>query len=194
MITLSSTIQSLMSGGFFGYFYLVDIKDVNGVVWKRVTSHSHNITLSDSRTFVADGTLMNIDPPQVSATVGKDEYKILFADPTFLQGAQVDLGLVGYLVEVRMGFLDIDSTPITDIDNTFFVYAGRISGSGYIIKTEVLGEALLQLSCSNPMGDLDFKKFIYLSKDFIRGRNPNDACCDSIYNGSQAVSLKWGKA
>ena len=40
--------------------------------------------------------------------------------------------------------------------------------------------------------ELDMKKGLYLSKDKVRGRNPDDSSCDRVYDGSGAT-LKWGK-
>jgi hypothetical protein len=40
---------------------------------------------------------------------------------------------------------------------------------------------------------LEMKSGILLTKDSVRKRNPKDSCCDTLYDGSATLVLKWGK-
>ena len=194
MIILSPNIQGIVATGASDYFYLVDIKHENGTVWKRVTSHNHNINLSDGRVFLADGTLAKVDPPKITTSVGKDEYTVIFVDSFFAEGAPIDAGIINYKVEIRMGFLNALGEPFLNIVDTLLVYGGKVSETNYMIRTEAQGEVALQIKCASPMADLDLKKCLYFSKDAVRSRNPIDSCADDVYSGSSIIALKWGKA
>lgn len=190
MITVTARMKELMEQVPMEPFYMVEI----GTVY-RTTSFYSDITLSDSRVFASDGKLVYLDPPRLSTSVDREQYKIQLADPEFMLGAYADQGLTGMSVEVRAGFVDkLTNLPETNIENTLLIYGGTIDGTSYNTDVRIIGENLLSITCSSPMADLDMKKRIFLSKDFIRNRNPDDACCDQIYEGSGAIRLKWGRA
>lgn len=193
MITFSSNILNLIIANEIDFFALVKIVDEDNVNWKTVTSHHAIVILSDSTVYTADGTLLGLSPPQTSTNVNREQFKIQFADPAFLQTGAADFGLIGHRVTVRLGFLDINGVPYTNILDTALIYSGKVDSTSYLIKTEERGDSILQIVCSSPMSDLDLKKYIFLSRDFIRGRNQNDSSCDMIYGGSGTLQLKWGK-
>jgi len=174
------------------YFHCVKIIDNNSAVWKSITTHHTNVVI-DGVTYIP-GNIIKIDNPKISTSVDREIFKVAFSDPSFADGSVVETSLVGYKMEVRLCFLDYQTKAVlTTITDTLLVYAGRVEGATYVIRTEEQGEVALQITCSSPMGDLDMKRSMYLSKDFIRGRNPTDSSCDTIYGGSGILTLKWGK-
>ena len=194
MIKISAAVQALLNQNIVSAFILVKIYIKPSTIIKSITTNSYDLTMSDGVTYLSNGELISIDPPQISTNVDREIFKIVLADPNFAEGPYAESGYIGKSIEVRIGFLDrITNEPLLSISNTFITYAGRIEGTSYNVKTQEQGEATLELSCSSPMSDLDFKKSIYLSRDFIRGRNANDVCCDSIYSGSGGLQLKWGR-
>jgi hypothetical protein len=190
MIEFSSTVVQILSNPTIEGFYLVDIQ--SGLY--RTTSYFRDITLSNGVTYPNDGKLLAVDPPQLSSVVDREIYKISFADPDFTNGPAADYGLVGKTVEVRLGFVNqTTKLPELDISNTILIYSGTVDGTGYSINTAEIGSSVLNVTCSSPMGDLDFRRPLYTTKDSMRSRDPADTSCDQIYEGSGQLQLKWGK-
>ena len=165
--------------------------------------------------YISDDSIISVDLPSLSTNVDREQYKIvvsannlLNAAPTidintknisltnkeFGQLANTQNMLIGRGIEGRIGFINTTTgMPFTKLSDTILIYKGTIESIGYLIKTQEMGESLLQITGSSPMRNLDLKSGLYLSKDYIRQVNLNDSCCDQIYEGSGAVTLKWGR-
>jgi len=194
MITFSTAMINAMSNAPVDYFHLIKITNENNTVTKAVTTHWANVTIN-SVTYVADGSIVKLDPPQTTTTVDREQYKFILADPSFTEAAAAEASLVGHRAEIRIGFLDhVFKQPLTTLTDTLLIYSGRIDGAAYNIKTDTLGESLLQITCASPLADLDMKRMLYCSRDFVRGRRPDDSSCDQVYGGSGILNLKWGKS
>jgi hypothetical protein len=195
MIALSNALQAVMATKPVSYFHTVKVYDRAGTVIKAVTSHHSNVVLSDNVQYLADGSLQSVSPPSIGTSVDRSQYTLVISDPSINEGVFAETGLVGKKLAVRLCFLAHDTkTPLTNLSDTFLVYQGYGDNTAYKMDTNEIGDVLLQLICSSPMADLDHKKSIYLSRDYIRNRNPNDSSCDMIYGGSGILQLKWGKA
>jgi hypothetical protein len=195
MRKLSSNITALMqSGETAETIYLIRITDKIGTLVYADTTHTSDVTLSNGFVYPANGNLVSADPPQQSTTVDREQYKIVIADPEMLLGALAESNFVGKRLEVRIGFLNPNTgLPYTTVDDTFIIYAGSVDSASYKVSTEEYGESLFQVSGVSPIVSLDMKRGLYLSKDAVRQRNPQDSCCDQIYEGSGTSVLKWGK-
>jgi hypothetical protein len=190
MIEFSSTVVQILSNPTIEAFYLVDVD--SGLY--RTTSFFRDVTLSNGVTYASDGKLISVDPPQLSSTVDREIYKIALADPNFTLGSASEIGLIGKLVEVRIGFVNqATNLPETNILNTIIVYKGAIDGTSFNVNTASIGEVTLNITCSSPMADLDLRRPIYTTKDSIRSKDPSDTSFDQIYEGSGQLQLKWGK-
>ena len=191
----AATIAALQSPSI-DFCYTVKIVELDGTLVKAITSNSYDLVLSDAATvYVADGTLVSVQPPKSSTVVDRAMYELVIADPLFMEGTKADNGYISNFVEVRMILLGgTPKMPLTNIEDTYLMYAGRVDGTAYRVNTNTIGEAVLKIKCSSPMANLDHKKGLYLSRDATRNRNPNDTCCDDIYFGSRTVQLKWGKS
>jgi hypothetical protein len=188
MIEFSSTIISLLQNPSVDAFYMVRIYAYY------TTSHFNNITLSNGETYVADGRIVQVDPPKLSATVDRELYKVTLADPDYTLGAAAQSGLVGKEFEVRIGFINPSTNaPYTQLANTILAYKGLVDSIAYNIGTGNVNEAILSVTGSSPMSDLDLTRSFYTSKEYIRTLNTNDTCFDQIYEGSGPVQLKWGR-
>lgn len=145
-------------------------------------------------TYLSDGKIVSIDAPKLSSTVDREIFKISFADPNFTFGATIDSGLIGKLVDVKIGFVNqTTKQPELDAENVITVYRGNIDSSDYAINTAEIGEVLLNVGCSSPMNDLDLVKAFYTTKDAASTRDSSDTAFDQIYEGSGILQLKWGK-
>lgn len=195
MRQLSQNIKNQLAAGTLDIFYLVRIYETDGTVLFSSTTNPFDIQLSDGRSFEANGAILSIDPPQLTTTVDREQYKISIADASLVQSNLAQSGLVGKQIEVLAGFNNGDTgVPFENAADTITLYRGRVDSVAYKITTEILGERILVITGTSPMLALDMKKGIYLSRDFIRQRNINDSCCDDIYEGGSSVVLKWGKS
>jgi hypothetical protein len=188
MIQFSATVISLLQNPVINAFYMVKIDTYLS------TTHIANITLSNGDAYVADGKLLNVDSPKLSATVDRELYRVVFADPDYAIGNGMQTGLVGKNFEVRIGFVDnTTNAPYTNISDTILAYKGKVDNMSYSIDSGDVGEISLAITGSSPMSDLDSTKAFYTSKEYIRSLYPSDSCFDQIYEGSGPINLKWGK-
>lgn len=195
MILLSANIQNILASGKAESFYLLSIHEGDGSLYKTSTTHYSDILMANGITYAADDYIVALDPPQLSSTVDREQYKIVLTDPNFNTAASAQSNFIGKVLEVRLGFCDYDShVPLTSMADTFVVYKGKIDAANSEIKTDIIGESLFNISGASPMLSLDSKKGINLSREDVRSRYPNDGCCDQIYEGSGTLVLKWGRA
>jgi hypothetical protein len=197
MIQFSTTVRNILSQPTIEAFYLVEVYVSSGTTYRSTTYYRDVVITNNSvpvTTYYNDGKLVQVDSPRLSSTVDRELFKISFADPTFTFGASVDSGLIGKLVDVKVGFVNqTTKLPELDIANLLTVYRGKIDSTEYSINTSVTGEVLLNVSCSSPMNDLDLTKSFYTTKDATFGRDSSDTSFDQIYEGSGVLQLKWGK-
>jgi hypothetical protein len=194
MRQLSPNIIAALSASIENAFYLLRLYVKGGSTLLTSTSHYANVTLSNGITFTANDLLLTVDPPQLSTTVDRSQFKVILADNEILQGAIADAGLLGKRMEVYIGFINpANGLPFTNVEDTFLAYRGLIDSAGYKISTGSVGESQFVITGSSPLISLDMKKGILLSRDSIRQRNINDACCDQINEGSSGYTIKWGK-
>jgi hypothetical protein len=174
------------------FCHTIKISDETGLV-KAITSH-HTDLLIDGITYLADGSLLALDPPKITTSVDRTEFKFQLADPNFLEGNEAEYGYIGKEIEIRTVFKHpITKQMLTTLADTLLTYSGYGDGTSYLIGSREIGEVVLQVSCSSPLADLDGKRAMYTSRDYVRGRNPKDSSCDMVYSGSGKLQLKWGK-
>ena len=191
MIQFNSTISNILQQTSVEAFYLVEI-GLSTVY--RTTNFYNDITFDNGITYMNDGRLAQVDPPKMSATVDREQYKILLADVDMYFSQYVDSGLVGKDVSVRIGFVDpSNGLPLTQIANTVLIYKGRVDSGAYNLSTESAGDSVFAITCSSPMGDLDLVKALSTSKDSLRNIDPSDTSFEQIYEGVGQIELKWGK-
>ena len=191
MITFSTKVSNLLSQPTVEAFYLVEI-ELPTVL--RTTSFYTDLTFDNGVTYTNDGRLLTVDPPKLSATVDREQYKITLADPDMYFAQYMNSGLVGTKVSVRVGFVDQNTkVPLPQIANTILVYKGRVDNGAYGVTTDEAGNSVFVLTCSSPMGDLDLVKTMMTSKDALRNIDPTDNSFEQIYEGVGQIELKWGK-
>jgi hypothetical protein len=192
MIKISSTLQSILQSPPIEFCHAVVVYNYSNNTNKTFTDNPFNFTLSNGIEYVADGTLLMVDPLKISTNVDREEISFSIADPNFQQASFLESSIVGKKIEIRLVFYD-NGDLVTNTEDTLHYYSGYGNGVGYVIKTEERGEVYAKISCTSPMSDLDHKKGIYLNKEFMRNQNSRDSSCDSIYAGSGSLQLKWGK-
>jgi len=200
MITFSTNIQTALNNDVIDAFYMVRILDSAGSVVYNTTSHYYDVQLTSGGSvasgylYSSNDGLISIDPPQLTTNVDREQYKILLADNDYTKSSFVNNNIVGKIIEVRIGFINITTNaPYFELTDTVIVYKGKIDSASYLVKTSTMGERVVQLTGSSPMRSLDMKRAVYLGKDAARQANPKDSSCDQIYEGSGSITLKWGR-
>jgi hypothetical protein len=187
VIQFSQTLATLLKGESVETFVLVSVGD------QHFTDFYTDLEFNGV-TYLHGSSLLEVAPPQLTSTVDKANYKISFADPDFAFGTADPSTLTGQDVEARIGIADENGVPLLQADETIVIYKGRVDSVEYAVKTESSGESIFNLVCASPMADLDFKKPFY-TNEYYQGRvDQDDTCFNSLYDGSQQVLLKWGKA
>jgi len=195
MLLFSPRVRQLIADGRARAFFCLHLLNADLSVYRASTTHYNTVKLGNDITYAADDFIVSVDPPKISSNVDREQYRVTLADPEFQGAADAENGLVGKRMEVRLCFLDPDTNlPLTDIEDTFIVYKGRVDGMTSNVSTEEVGESLFDMTGASPMVSLDMSKGTYLSRDVMRARDPEDSSCDKIYNGSGALVLKWGRS
>jgi hypothetical protein len=194
MRQLSSNIQTLIANETVQAFYMVLIRHYDdGFIHFNTTSCYCDVTLSNGISYVSDGKLKSADPPQINTNVDREQYKVILSDPAFDEGANVGNGLVGKIMEVRVGFINpATGLPFTNIEDTFVTYKGRVDRTSYLVDTED-GNVDLEIIGVSPLISLDMVKGYYTSRDNVRAQDSTDSSFDSVYEGSGAITVRWGK-
>jgi len=194
MITLSENLAAALALDCIESFYMVKIVNKASRVLLAITSFYTDFTLSDGQLYRSNAYILSIDPPQLNSSVDREQYKIALNDPSFSFRGEVDAGLVGKIIEVRLGFVDTSTDiPYSDISDTIIAYKGKIDSASYILDTKDLGSNTLEIIGASPMNSLDQTNGIYSSREFIRAWHATDSCCDQITLGTASMIMMWGK-
>jgi hypothetical protein len=191
MISLSPTLVQVLQQPTIEAFYLVEI---GLATVYRSTSFYSDIVLTNGEVYVADGKLLAADPPQLSASVDREQYKIALVDSN-MEFRQYFETLTARPIKVRVGFVDqTTEQPLLDKSNTVLIYGGYIDSYSYTIENQESGSVVLNLLCTSPMGDLDMKKTLYTNRDAFINIDAADTSFNQIYEDAGQIALKWGKA
>jgi hypothetical protein len=192
MITLTPNQLLVFANKPIVFCHTIKIEDDTGII-KAITSYHSNLVI-DGVTYLADGSLLGLDPPKITTSVDREQFKFQLADPGFLEGNEAEYGYIGKEIEIRTIFQHPTTKEmLINLEDTLLNYSGYGDGTSYLIDSKEFGEVVLQVSCSSPLADLDGKRSMYASRDYVRGRNFKDSSCDMVYSGSGKLQLKWGK-
>lgn len=188
MIAFSPVIQELLSQPVVESFYLLKV----GAGYLKTSFYSDIIVGGDS--YVSDGVILSVEPPQLLSVVDKQLFKIALADPNQELGQFAEGALLGMPIEVRAGFVDqATKQPYTLLEDTLLVYKGVIDSAAYAISTSKIGNVVFNLTCTSPMSDLDLTRAYYTSQDFSDKNFSGDTAYSQIYEGAGPINLRWGK-
>jgi hypothetical protein len=164
------------------------------------TTAPFNITV-DGVTYLADGNLKSTEPPKLSRVVDREAYKLIYADPAFVFRPMFEVGLVGTKFRVYYGFFNtlaitiggaLPGQPLLQPADIPLVYKGLIDSHGYTVSEDDEVDAIIE--GSSPVANLDAKKVITTSKDYLRQIGmTSDTSFDQVYDGSKSIDLIWGK-
>jgi hypothetical protein len=187
MLQISAPVSALLRGDAVEAFYLVGIDTFYR------TSHSSDVNLLGNL-YESDGSVLSVDPPLLSSTVDRQLFKLTLTDVGIPLGSFAENGILGLDVVVYVGFIDPSTgVPYTSSNDYIKIYSGYVDGCSYSYSMGTVGERLFSVTCSTPMGDLDLKKPIYTSQNYLDKNNPGDTSFQQIYEGSGPIEIRWGR-
>jgi hypothetical protein len=184
MITLPTTVvNALASGSRISSFTTIEIPTLNYYA----SNLDFNITLG-GHVYSAEFPILNIVLPSIDSSVDSTTFNLKVA-----YGAIAPDTAIGHTVTMRTGFI-INDVMDYDIANTVTNYKGRIDTVNREITFDSIGVDTLDFSLSSPMSNLDLVLALYTNKETMTSKLAvNDTCFDSVYTGSDRVTLNWGK-
>ncbi len=195
MLQFSANVTNEIGSGRSKALICVHIIDNLNDIKYAATTYYNNVTLSNGVTYLADDTLVSVEPPQFNTSVDREQYKITVAGSDFLDLIGTEGDLVGCRLFVYLVFINsVTGTPFLDMVDALPFYIGRVDGISGELETGEIGSELYIIKGASPMMALEMSKGLFLSRDFVRGRYPGDTSCDTIYEGSGSLVLKWGRS
>jgi hypothetical protein len=199
MRQFSDNVKLLLSDTYrINAFSLVEMKNKNVTI--RHTTLPYNCNITGIGNFLADNGLRGLEPPKLSATVDRETYKIVYADPEFLFKEIFEQGFVGADITIWAGLLNTTTgvvggagpgEPLLSSSDLIMLYKGVVDTHAYSIKDHE--EVICTIEGSSPMANLALVKNRMTSQDCLRQLGISDSAFDSVYAGSAAVNLLWGK-
>lgn len=163
-------------------YLILDMEFTGGTV--RLTNLPYDIQVGGN-TYVADGGLTDLEPPQLTSILDREVYRIKLVDFNNEYKSHFDNNALGTPATVRLGILG----NTTDFDT---VYKGRIDGVS-IETNPAEGTKSATIECSSPFAALDRTNSRMTDKNHQRNINPDDSSMDYVYAAAKEVEIKWGK-
>jgi hypothetical protein len=182
----SQELLSILSNPSIGFFTLVELNWHNNYYF---TDLGRDITWNGN-TYRADNPMVGVDTVRYSNVVDRELFKFSLSGLDPMMNAELNAGIVHKPVKVRMLFT-IDDVPQTGINQTMLVYDGLVSKTDHKISME---DKLNQIECTAPLSDLDATGTLYTTRDGMKLFDPEDTSFDTVFEGREETSLKWGKS
>jgi len=192
MIQLNDKIIEYMRGANTSTFLCIGILALDESIENIHMTTFYRDLVIDGHTYYSSGAIVGADKPQMSSTVDRSLYKVTLADPNSEFSQLFDKGMTGASATVSIGLVD-ETTGLPDLTNFFIVYKGVVESYESAIDTNTEGENLFTITFSNLMASLDDSGPYYTSKSFMSELDIEDTAYDLIYEGSESITLKWGK-
>lgn len=177
-----SSITTALIQGLAEPFLILEMEFTSGTV--RLTNLPYNIQIG-GETYLADGGLTNLDPPQLTSILDREVYRIRLVDFSNEYKTFFDNGALGTPVVVKLGIAGNTS----DLD---IVYKGRIDGVS-IETNPSEGQKIATIECSSPFAALERTNNRMTDSTYQRSINSQDSSMDLVYAASKEVEVKWGK-
>ena len=163
-------------------YLLLDMEFTGDTI--RLTTLPYNVTVNGN-TYVSDGGLTQLAPPQLSSVLDREVYRIKLVDFDNSYKSKFESGAFGTPVTVRLGL----EGNTTDLDT---LYKGRIDAT-YIETNPAEGTKEAIIECSSPFGALDRTTDRRTDKSTQQQISSSDTCFNNIYNSAEEIEIKWGK-
>lgn len=197
MRKISSLIKGILASGDAMGFHLVKI--ISPTVTLLHTDLPYDLIVPAVGTYLCNSGLAAVEAPRLSSIVDRESYKLTYTDTASYFRTLFEASLVGASVLVQTGLINNSNATVGGISpgnifmNDFITsYKGIIDGTAYTVNADD-GTIVAMIECSSPMANLGMAKPMYTNKDSMNRINTSDTAFDSVFIGSKAVSLLWGK-
>jgi len=184
MRTLSTAMKTALAADTLKYFSLVDLQLTSGTFY--LTDLSYSVVVGGI-TYTADGGLAEYQAPRQSSQVDRESFKITLLDNKNTLKPEIEAGITGKSLRVRLGFFDANDTPI--LSDLIVSYQGFIDSVSYQNNFD---EAIIIIEASSPMGDLGLVKTLITSSSGMDQLSTVDTSFDRVIDKNESV-IKWGK-
>ena len=185
MRTFSSTVESILSSGNINFFFLIKLSFNSNYY---ITSYSNDIVY-DGNTYSANGGLFEVDSPKFSSVVDREAYRIVVLDNLNAMKTEIESNVVGKPIEVKLGFVDSNGSPITNTSDVLSIYKGYVDNP--VISND-WDRKIVTFEGTSALADLDMINSFVTSRDGMDQKSSTDTSFDQIYEGS-SIEVKWGK-
>jgi hypothetical protein len=185
MRAISTAMQTAINSDTLKYFALVDIQ-----VGLTTTLHFTDLPYSidvGGVTYFSDGGLVEYEAPRQSSQVDRETFKITLNDNLNAIKPQIQNGITGKSLRVRLGIFDANETPVTT--DLMVSYQGFIDSVSY---QNNFSEASVIIEASSPMADLSLVKTMITSRSGMDQFSLTDTSFDKIIDKNESI-LRWGK-
>jgi len=186
MITLPENLDKLSEENNLEVFYLLEIDG------KYFTTAMHDIFINGNL-YVSNELIAELAKPTLSSDIDSNRYELILINAEAYLSADFIEKSVGEYVRVSTGFIlpETDS-PLNIDDSTITVYYGYIEGTTRLFNLSEVGEKVIKLSLSSPMGNLDGSRPFTTDPSFMQHYNLGDTCFDRVRQANDTTTLIWG--
>ena len=184
MRTLNPTLLAALTSDTIKHFALIDIQMTSGTFY--FTDLPYDITVG-SATYVSDGGLVEYQAPRQSSQVDRETFKLTLSDNLGVLKPEVEQGLAGKNLMVRLGIFDVYDQPSTT--DLLVSYKGYIDSVTYQNNFE---QAAIVIEASSPMADLSLVKTVITSKSGMDQLSLTDTSFDSVIDKNESI-VRWGR-
>lgn len=197
MRNISPLIKSILVSGNIMGFHLVKIESPRITLLH--TDLPVDVDVPGVGLYLCDSGLVSVEAPRLSSIIDRESYKITYADTSSYFRELFESNIVGAKVVVHTGLINNTENTIGGIapggifiNDLVIAYQGIVDTPAYTVNAES-GTVTAMIECSSPMANLGMSRPRYTNKESLNRVNPADKAFDSVFIGSKAVTLLWGK-
>lgn len=181
----SANLLNILNNDNIGFFTIMEL---NWGANYYFTDFGSDIVWNGN-TYRSDNPIVGSDSIRYSNVVDRELFKFQLSGLNNSINNEIQAGVVHKPVKMRMVFV-VNGVPKLGLNETLFFYDGLVSRTDQKISDE---EKISIIECTAPLSDLDATGTLFTTKDGIKRFDSTDTSFDSIFEGSEETSLKWGK-
>lgn len=180
-----SQLLGILGNSNIGFFTLMELNWRSNYFY---TDFGSDIVWNGN-TYRAKNPISGSDSIRYSNVVDRELFRFQLSGLDTSINNEIAAGVVHKPVRMRMVFV-VNGVPQLGVNDTLFFYDGLVSSTDQKINSE---EKISIIECTAPLSDLDATGTLFTTRDGIKRFDNTDTSFDSIFEGSEETSLKWGK-
>jgi hypothetical protein len=201
MKRLSAALKTLMNQDVMVPFLLIKIGPDTASNQLTYTTLPYDYT-HNGDIYLADHPIVGLDSARISDTLDKESFKIGLSDPNLIlrglfEGSTLGASFQGAPMVVYIGLINNSGGVLDGIAvdqpmlDVIIAYRGQIDTFTYTITPDE--DIVLSIENGSPMSVLDLTRTLLTSRDYLQRKYPGNTSYDEVYEGSEAITLLWGK-